>query len=333
MRWACAHVLLLWLSALVIIGNSLAFALPPKKSTRETAATVKSQKRTQKNTPRANAKDSPHQNSPYRGWDYIVGRLRENGVSETDLRALYSDPRMPERTFVPFSVKPREPASIYYSFKRPEHALTGAQFIERNSDTFTRVQKKLLVPPEVVASIIVIESQAGKNTGNHMIAYRLSRLATTNAPDNVQWNYVQQKKTTPRVTFADIRRRGNYLERTFLPEIPALLMIAKKNKVDVLSIKGSTAGAMGLPQFLPSAFMRYGLDGDKDGVISLHNETDAIWSAANYLAHFGFRREIPTQEKRSIIWRYNKSKSYIDTVLELSKAIDAHTGQPHQNHD
>jgi membrane-bound lytic murein transglycosylase B len=229
---------------------------------------------------------------------------------------------MPERTFVPFKVRPREPASIYQSFKRPEHAATGAGFIERNADTFAQMKKKLLVPPEVVAAIIVVESHAGKNTGDHLVVYRLSRLATTNAPDNLQWNYVEQKRTDPKITFADVRRRGSYLERTFLPEIPALLAIAKRNKVDIFTIKGSSAGAVGLPQFLPSAFIRYAVDGDNDGVISLHDEADAIWSAGNYLAHFGFRKEIPMQEKRSIIWRYNKSKSYIDTVLELSKAIE-----------
>ena len=261
--------------------------------------------------------------SPYRGWDYLVSRLRENGVSESELRAVYGDRRMPERTFVPFSVKPREPASIYESFKRPEHRMTALSFIERNRHTFENVERKLKVPKEVVASIIVIESQAGKNTGNHIILYRLSRIATTNAPDNLQWNYIEQKKKDHKVTFSDVRRRGGYLERTFLPEIPALLSIAKKNGVDPLSMKGSSAGAFGLPQFLPSAFIRFGYDGNKDGIVALHNEEDAIWSTANYLAHFGFRETIPRQEKRSIIWRYNKSKSYIDTVLGLSEGIGA----------
>jgi membrane-bound lytic murein transglycosylase B len=182
-------------------------------------------------------------------------------------------------------------------------------------------EKKLHVHKEVVASIIVIESQAGRNTGNHIILYRLSRLATTNSPENIQWNYLEQKKKDHRVTFSDVRRRGRYLERTFLPEIPALISIAKKNGVDPLSMKGSSAGAFGLPQFLPSAFLRFGYDGNKDGIVALHNADDAIWSTANYLAHFGFEEKIPRQEKRSIIWRYNKSASYIDTVLGLSQAI------------
>jgi len=262
--------------------------------------------------------------SPYRGWDYLVSRLRENGVDEVILRRVYGDPRMPERTFVPFSVKPREPSSIYESFKRPEHSVTGVTFIDRNKETFDAIETKLLVPKEVVAAIIVVESQAGKNTGNHLVMYRLSRLATTNAPDNLQQNYVEQKSKNPRVTFSDIRRRGRYLERTFLPEIPALISLAQRSGVDLLDIKGSSAGAMGLPQFLPSAVIRYGFDGNRDGAISLHHEDDAIWSTANYLAHFGFRRNIPLQEKRSIIWRYNKSKSYIDTVLSLSSTIEKH---------
>jgi membrane-bound lytic murein transglycosylase B len=262
--------------------------------------------------------------APYRGWDYLVSRLRENGVDEATLRRIYDDPRMPERTFVPFSVKPREPSSMYESFKRPEHGITGATFIARNKETFEAVETKLLVPKEVVAAIIVVESQAGKNTGNHLVLYRLSRLATTNAPDNLQQNYVEQKSKDPRVTFSDIRRRGRYLERTFLPEIPALISLAQRSGVDVLDIKGSSAGAMGLPQFLPSAVIRYGFDGNRDGEISLHHEDDAIWSTANYLAHFGFRRSIPLQEKRAIIWRYNKSKSYIDAVLSLSGTIERH---------
>jgi membrane-bound lytic murein transglycosylase B len=269
-------------------------------------------------------------NSRFRGWDYLVERLKQNGVSERDLIEIYSDPRMPERTFVPFSVKPKEPASIYEGFKHPRHSALGASFLDLHNDDFSRVEKTLNVPREVVAAIIVIESGAGKNTGNHSLVYRLSRLATTNAPDNLRENYVAQKKINHKVVFDDVRRRGDYLERTFLPEIPALIAISKRNKIEVHSMRGSSAGAFGLPQFLPSAYIRFGMDGNKDGIVSLHNESDAIWSAANYLASFGFKKEIPLQEKRSIIWRYNKSPSYIDAVLHLSREIESRSGDVNQ---
>lgn len=257
----------------------------------------------------------------FQGWDYLVHRLRQNGVAERDLLALYADPRMPRFTYVPFSVYPKEPASIYATFNKPRFEDMGASFIRDNKAAFDSMEKTLRVPAEVVTAILVIESQIGKNTGREMIAYRLSRLASANAPENLTHNYKLQKKKHPRITFEQVKRRGRYLEHTFLPEIPALLAIAKQNRVDPLSIKGSSAGAFGLPQFLPSAFIRYSRDGDKDGVVSLHNHQDALWSTANYLASFGFRSNIPLQEKRSIIWRYNKSKAYIDAVLKLSQGI------------
>lgn len=261
------------------------------------------------------------QTESFRGWDYLVSRLRANNVSEEDLISIYTDPRMPSFTFVPFSLKPKEPAAIYHTFNKPKHHQLGASFIERHKATFDQVEATLHVPREVVAAILVVESQIGKNTGNQMIVYRLSRLASANSPENLQENYRAQKKLDHKITFADVKRRGRYLEQTFLPEIPALIQIARKYKLDALSVKGSSAGAFGMPQFLPSAFLRYGKDGNADGVISLHDEHDALWSTANYLANFGFRENIPLQEKRSIIWRYNKSASYIDAILNVSKSI------------
>jgi membrane-bound lytic murein transglycosylase B len=261
------------------------------------------------------------QASLYRGWDYLVQRLIENGVSRETAQAVYADPRFPERTFVPFSVRPREPSSIYSGFNHPRHAQLGVDFIRRNHSEFTRLEQQRRVPREVVAAIIVIESGAGRNTGKHLLIYRLSRLATTNAPDNLRANFLEQRKRDPRISFDDIKRRGAYLERTFLPEIPALLEISRRNQVDVFDMRGSSAGAFGLPQFLPSAFLRFGIDGDRNGIVSLNTECDAIWSAGNYLSSFGYRSDIPLQEKRSIIWRYNKSISYIDAVLKLSERI------------
>lgn len=266
------------------------------------------------------AKASPahHVSEPYRGWGYLVDRLRANGVSQEDLDAIYKDPRMPEFTFVPFSVHPKEPASMYTHFTKSTYRDLGASFLHDKKESFDKVEETLQVPREVVAAILVVESQLGRYTGNQLIVYRLSRLASTNAPENLRENYLTQKKKDKTVTFDQVQRRGRYLEQTFLPEIPALIAIAKQNKVDVLSMKGSIAGAFGMPQFLPSAFMKFGMDGNKDGSISLHNDEDALWSTANYLANYGFRGDIPLQEKRSIIWRYNKSKSYIDTILRLS---------------
>lgn len=174
-----------------------------------------------KQTSTLKQKSSPHRStSRFRGWEYLVERLRQNNVSESDLIAIYSSPRMPEFTFVPFSLKPKEPSSIYKGFQQPKHHRLGASFVERHGETFDRVEKTLRVPREVVAAILVVESQIGKNTGNQMIVYRLSRLASANSPENLRMNYQAQKKLNPKITFEEVKRRGRYLEQTFLPEYP-----------------------------------------------------------------------------------------------------------------
>jgi membrane-bound lytic murein transglycosylase B len=306
-------------STIIILTYIISLATPSNPILAENSTPLRSERVALNRTHLINSLEP--QSSQYRGWDYLVQRLIDNGVSKEVAQAIYTDPRLPQRTFVPFSIKPREPSSIYSGFNHPRHVQIGADFIRRNKSDFARLEQQLLVPREVVAAIIVIESGAGRNTGTHLLIYRLSRLATTNSPDNLRANFLEQRERDPLVTYDDVKRRGGYLERTFLPEIPALLEISRRNQVDIFDMRGSSAGAFGLPQFLPSAFLRFGVDGDRNGIVSLNSECDAIWSAGNYLASFGFRKDIPLQEKRAIIWRYNKSASYIDTVLQLGERI------------
>ena len=261
--------------------------------------------------------------SKYRGWDYLVGRLKREGIRESDLAAIYQDPRMPRFTFIPFKLKPRESSSIYSTFdKRKFHEL-GASFIQRHGQEFDRLEQKYKVPREVVTSILVIETQIGQHTGDQLVVHRLSRLASVLDPHNLKENLRRHRLEDASVTMQDLQERGRYLEDTFLQEVPALIEISKRNQVNVFHIKGSTAGAFGIPQFLPSAFLKYGVDGDGDGHVSLFNEIDALWSAGNYLSTCGYRPELSYEERRKVIWQYNKSDAYIDAVFQMSEGIRA----------
>lgn len=261
----------------------------------------------------------PH--SKYRGWDYLVERLRKEGVSEQDLSEIYQSPRMPRFTAIPFKLKPREHPSLYANFHRDLYAKLGAAFVQDHDREFDKLEHTYNVPREVVAAILVIETQLGKHTGREMIVYRLSRLASVLDPENLKDNFNRLRAEDPTVTLDEVKARGKYLEDTFLPEIPALLEIAKRNHVNILNIQGSSAGAFGIPQFLPSACIKYGIDGDGDGHVSLYNEVDALWSAGNYLAKFGYDPTLPYAERRKVIWEYNKSDAYIDAVFRVSAGI------------
>jgi membrane-bound lytic murein transglycosylase B len=267
--------------------------------------------------------EEPQRQSSYRGWDHLVEKLRGKGISEQDLSSIYGSPLMPQFSFVPFKLKPKEASSIYSGFTTDANYQLGAGFIRSHSREFEKMEDSLKVPAEVVAAILVVESQIGQNTGKELVLYRLSRVASVGDPDNLRENFEKLREEDPSVSFTALRERAQYLENTFLPEIPALIEISKRNQVDIFEMRGSIAGAMGLPQFLPSAFLKFGMDADRNGLVSLHSEVDALWSAANYLASYGFRASLSLEEKRAILWHYNKSDAYIDTILAVSRGISA----------
>lgn len=261
--------------------------------------------------------------APYNGWGYLVSKLKQRGVTEEDLEKIYNDPRMPPFSFVPFRLKPKETTGMYKGFVSPLQFAAGAEFAKRHRQEFDRIEKTLHVPREVITAIVLVESHLGKNTGNALIIERLSRVASVGEPENLAKNLEFIKADSPSVDKSQLEQRAQYLEGTFLPEIPALIELSKRNNIDVMEMRGSSAGAFGMPQFLPSAFLRFGVDGDRNGIVSLFDDVDAIWSTAKFLAAFGYRNDLKVNEKRAVLWRYNKSNPYIDTVLAVSRGIRA----------
>jgi membrane-bound lytic murein transglycosylase B len=107
----------------------------------------------------------------------------------------------------------------------------------------------------------------------------------------------------------------------FYPEVLATFRLAERLGIDPLGIRGSPSGAFGLPQFLPTSYLRFAVDGNGDGLVSLYDPADAIASAANYLVSHGWRPALTRQQQRQVIWAYNHSAAYIDAVLFLADRV------------
>ena len=118
------------------------------------------------------------------------------------------------------------------------------------------------------------------------------------------------------------QRRARYLEETFYPEVKAMFEVARRARVDPLAMRGSPSGAFGFPQFLPSSYVKYAVDGNGDGRISLYDMADAIASAGNYFKQKGWRPGLPVEQQRKVVWEYNRSTPYIDTILAIAGEID-----------
>lgn len=137
----------------------------------------------------------------------------------------------------------------------------GVQFWHQHQTTLQRAHDTYGVPPSIIVATLGIETRYGKNMGKYRVMDALSNLAFNHAP------------------------RATY----FKQELEQFLLLSRDNHLDPLSIKGSYAGAIGQPQFMPSSYRYYAVDFSHTGNIDLmNNTTDVIGSIANYYQKNGW---------------------------------------------
>jgi peptidoglycan lytic transglycosylase B len=261
-----------------------------------------------------------------RGWGWMKSRLVADGVPRHQVERAFSDPRIPPfdgLTFSPYP--PREGGHMYRDFLGAFGTEQARQCRADWSAVFERAERRFGVPASVCAAIMTVETRCGRNTGRSVVLYRVARLAMANEPANFERNLRKWGGDDDPDIERRLRARASYLDDTFYPEVKAVFEIAQRERIDPVGLTGSGAGAFGYPQFLPTSYLLHGADGNGDGRISLYDPADAAASCANYLARHGWRQGLSEQEQRAVIWRYNRSDAYIDTVLTLARRIDEGT--------
>ncbi|WP_298826145.1 lytic murein transglycosylase B [uncultured Piscinibacter sp.] len=156
-------------------------------------------------------------------------------------------------------------------FVEPTRIRAGLEFWRDNERWLQLAQERWGVPPAIVVGIVGVETIYGRRTGSFRV---LDALATLS------------------FDFPSGRR-----DRTpfFRSELESFLLYCRQESLDPTEPLGSYAGAMGLPQFMPSSLLRYGIDFDEDGHVDLHRSpADVVGSVAHYLAQFGWERDVPT---------------------------------------
>lgn len=266
--------------------------------------------------------ETSSRNSKWRGWDYLVNRLRENGVDDTELSEVYQDARMPVFGFIPFKLRPRESTGMYQGFSGPGPLKRAFSFYRSEEAVLLEASQHFNVEPYVICALLLVESGFGANTGNELVVNRLSRLVGLADPRNVKINFEKIKQDDRSATLEAVSARAAYLEQTFLPELIAIFRIRQQVGIDPFDLRGSSAGAFGIPQFLPNTYLRFAVDADGDGKASLYSIPDAIWSVAHFLSANGWKDDLSSSEKRTVIWQYNRSDPYIDTVLSLARKLN-----------
>jgi len=164
-------------------------------------------------------------------------------------------------------------------FINPQRVEAGMQFWNRNAEPLKRAAAEFGVPEEIIVAIIGVETTYGRNIGTYLVIDALATLAF------------------------DYPKRGQF----FRGELENYLMLSREARIDPLRVKGSYAGAIGIPQFMPGSYRRFAVDYDGDGMSNLATSpADAIGSIGNFLKAHGWARGEAvafTAEVSGELWR------------------------------
>lgn len=151
-------------------------------------------------------------------------------------------------------------------FLTSERAREGTEFWHANADLLRLAEEMYGVPPEIIVAIIGVETRYGRHDGGYLVLDALSTLA---------FGYP---------------KRSSF----FRKELEEFLLLIREEEINPLTVKGSYAGAMGKPQFIPSSYRTYAVDFDEDGKRDLmNNNSDVIGSVAAYFKRHGWVKGKP----------------------------------------
>ncbi len=191
--------------------------------------------------------------------------VQRHGFVKQELRTLFSRARF-QPAIIKAITPPTEPRAKSWQayralFLTPQRISAGAEFRARHGEALARATALYGVPEEIIVAIIGVETVYGRNTGSYRVIDALATLAF------------------------DYRPRAEF----FRGELEQFLLFARDAGIDTLELKGSFAGAIGIPQFMPGSYRRYAVDHDGDGRQDLSGSfADAIGSVANFLKSHGW---------------------------------------------
>jgi len=237
--------------------------------------------------------------------EFIDQMVKKHDFDRDDLVKVFkkvkTNPKIIEYITRPAEAKP------WYQYRpiflKEDRIRGGVKFWRQNAKHLQRAYEEYGVAPEIIVAIIGVETKYGKYKGKFPVMNALTTLGF------------------------DYPKRAKFFKK----ELEEFLLLAREEKANPMSIKGSYAGAMGKPQFISSSYRRYAVDFDGDGKRDILNSTvDAIGSVANYFAqHKWFKDEpvaTPAKVKgkayKKIVKKGIKPKTPLKEVLKNGVSIN-----------
>jgi len=201
---------------------------------------------------------------------FIAQMVERHGFIRRELDRVFRDAQF-QPAIIKAMEQPAETALASWRayraiFISSERIKAGLKFWSRHDTALQRATKEFGVPEEIIVGIIGVETTYGRNVGTYRVIDALATLAF------------------------DYPKRAPF----FRGELENYLILSREAGINPLRVKGSYAGAIGIPQFMPGSYRRFAVDYDGDGQSNLANSpADAIGSIGNFLKEHGWVRGEP----------------------------------------
>jgi membrane-bound lytic murein transglycosylase B len=200
---------------------------------------------------------------------FIDNMVKHHGFQREQLTVLFEHAKKRDDILAAIA-RPAEKTRPWHDYRgiflTPERIDGGVEFWKDNAAILERAGSHFDVDPAIIVAIIGVETRYGKNTGSYRVIDALTTLAFAYPPRS----------------------------KFFRDELEQFLILTREEDVDVDTVKGSYAGAMGYGQFIPSSYRNYAVDFSGDGKRNLWNDLDdIIGSVANYFHRHGWTQGQP----------------------------------------
>ena len=252
----------------------------------------------------------------------VKSTLRKQGISKKAIQAYFKGPlKQVELGIILKNVTHKEVMADYRRFLKEKTLWETKSYLAKHKIVFNGIEKKFQVPREVVASILMIESSFGKNGGKHLVFSVYASLASL-TDKGIRGRVTKEAlRNGEDIQSTRFRKRIARKAKWGMKELICLIRLSEAGKIDPFHLKGSWAGAFGIPQFVPTSFEAYAVDWDGDGKVNLDELPDAAASAANYLHKHGWKGKIMRKKALRVIKTYNLSTPYATTVFKMSEKL------------
>ena len=239
---------------------------------------------------------------------FIDMMVEQHGFARADLDAVFKHARHINSAIQLIKPAPVGQAKNWQAYRarfvEPKRIAAGLAFWNAHAEALARAEKEYGVPAEIIVGILGIETLYGQNTGSFRVIDVLTTLA---------FDYPDTPTRAARMDY-------------FRGELENALLFARESSIDPFTLRGSYAGAIGLPQFMPGSIRKFAVDYDGDGKVDLRNSPeDAIGSVANFLVQHGWHRGEPTAFPAAVVTPVDDGKNswpaFIGQGLEAKYGI------------